>query len=157
VTSGAVVLGIVNGFVIGLLAVGIVLIYKANKFLNLAHALFGALSALLMAKLVIEYHWNWWLACVVSIPLGTVLAVAVYRLLIRRLQSKTKSSAVLLLGSIAATQLLAGLAIIPALSPDVHDLIKAGGFPLPFDAHVKIGGVILYSDSILILVTVPVL
>ena len=76
-TSGAIVLGLINGLVIGLLAVGLVLIYKANKFLNVAHAQFGAMAALLMAKLVVEDHWNWWLAAMVAIPVGAVLAVGV--------------------------------------------------------------------------------
>jgi len=42
----------VNGLTIGLLAVGLVLVYKSNRFLNLAHAQLGTLSALLVAKWV---------------------------------------------------------------------------------------------------------
>jgi hypothetical protein len=37
-TWGTVVLGVLNGLFISLLAVGFVLVYKANRFLNLAHA-----------------------------------------------------------------------------------------------------------------------
>jgi branched-subunit amino acid ABC-type transport system permease component len=37
-TWGTVVLGVLNGLIISLLAVGFVLVYKANRFLNLAHA-----------------------------------------------------------------------------------------------------------------------
>jgi branched-subunit amino acid ABC-type transport system permease component len=48
------VLGSIHGLTIGLLAVGLVLVYKANRFINLAHAQLGALSAVLLAKLVIE-------------------------------------------------------------------------------------------------------
>src|SRR5207244_3194812 len=46
---GAVVLGLLNGLTVGLLAVGLVLVYKSNRFLNLAHAQLGTLSALLLA------------------------------------------------------------------------------------------------------------
>jgi len=64
---GAVVLGVLNGLTIGLLAVGFVLVYKSNRFLNLAHAQLGTLSAVLVAKWVIDWGWNWWLAYVLAI------------------------------------------------------------------------------------------
>ena len=46
-TFGELVLGVLIGLTIGFLAVGIVLVYKANRFLNLAHAQFGVFSAVL--------------------------------------------------------------------------------------------------------------
>ncbi len=49
-TSGTLVLGLLNGLIIGLLALGFVLVYKANRFLNLAHAQLGAVSAILLAR-----------------------------------------------------------------------------------------------------------
>ena len=49
-TSGTIVLGILNGLVISLLAVGFVLVYKANRFLNLAQAQLGVLSAMLLSR-----------------------------------------------------------------------------------------------------------
>ena len=69
---GALVLGLLNGLTIGLLAVGLVLVYKSNRFLNLAHAQLGTLSALLLAKWVIDWHWNWWLAFVLAVAAGLV-------------------------------------------------------------------------------------
>ncbi len=155
-TSGAIVIGVVQGLIIGLLAVGLVLTYKTNKFLNLAHAQFGALAALFMVKLVVDEGWNWWAAALVSIPIGSLLAIATYRLLVRRLLARTKSSAVLLLGSIAAVQLLSGVAILPFFRPSTNALVDSGGFPSPFEAKVSVGGVILYGESILILIGAPV-
>ena len=55
VNSGTIVLGILNGLIISLLAVGFVLVYKANRFLNLAHAQLGVLSALLLLKVVNDW------------------------------------------------------------------------------------------------------
>jgi branched-subunit amino acid ABC-type transport system permease component len=57
---GTLVLGLINGLIIGLLAVGFVLVYKANRFLNLAHAQLGAVAALLLAKVVNDWHWGFW-------------------------------------------------------------------------------------------------
>ena len=66
-STGALVIGLLNGLTIGLLAVGLVLVYKSNRFLNLAHAQMGTLSALLLAKWVLDWGWNWWVAFVLAI------------------------------------------------------------------------------------------
>jgi len=47
--SGTFILGALNGLIIALLAVGFVLVYKSNRFLNLAQAQLGAVSAMLLA------------------------------------------------------------------------------------------------------------
>src|SRR5918911_102921 len=72
---GAFVLGILNGLLIGLLAVGLVLVYKSNRFLNLAHAQLGTLSALLLGKFVLDWHWSWWVAFVVVVGVGVLTEV----------------------------------------------------------------------------------
>jgi hypothetical protein len=38
---GSLVLGLIDGILVGLLAVGLVLVYRSNRFLNLAHAQIG--------------------------------------------------------------------------------------------------------------------
>ena len=66
-SAGSLVIGLLNGLTIGLLAVGLVLVYKSNRFLNLAHAQMGALSALLLAKWVLDWGWSWWVAFVLAV------------------------------------------------------------------------------------------
>ena len=66
----AVALGVIDGLTIGLLAVGIVLVYKANRFINLAHAQLGTLSAVLLAKFVLDWGLSWWLAFPVAVGIG---------------------------------------------------------------------------------------
>ena len=68
--TGTLVLGVLNGLVISLLAVGFVLVYKANRFLNLASAQLGVLSALLLLKAVNDWGWNWWLTFVACVLVG---------------------------------------------------------------------------------------
>src|SRR3954471_24733377 len=97
---GAWVLGVLNGLTIGLLAVGLVLVYKSNRFLNLAHAQLGTLSALLVAKWVLDWRWNWWGAFIVAVPGGVGSGVVVERFLVSRLREKSSSPARLLLLSL---------------------------------------------------------
>lgn len=149
-------LGVIHGMTIGLLAVGLVLVYKASRFINLAHAQLGALSAVLLAKFVIDWDVSWWLGFPVAVLIGVGTGLAVERLVIRPLRSKAKSTELLLLVSIGVSQLLLALVFISALRPNNNELSKRG-YPLPFASHVRVGGVVLNADALMIVVLVPVL
>ena len=153
-STGAFVLGLLNGLTIGLLAVGLVLVYKSNRFLNLAHAQLGALSALLVAKWVIGWHWNWWLAFVLAVLVGLVTGLAVERFLVGPLRRRTKSPIRLLLLSLGISQLLLALTYIPALGPDPG---KTNLYPQPFHSSIRIGHVTLTGMYVLTALLVPVL
>ena len=155
-SSGTLVLGLINGTLTGLLAVGIVLVYKSNRFLNLAHAQLGALSAQLLAKLVIDWGWSWWVAFGVCVPVGIVVGLTVERWVVRPLRARSASAVSLLLVTIGVTQVLLALALIPDLGPDRSKLVNTG-YPLPFSASVHVGNVILSGADILVLVLAPIL
>jgi branched-subunit amino acid ABC-type transport system permease component len=82
VNTGTLVLGALNGLVISLLAVGFVLVYKANRFLNLASAQLGVLSALLVLKAVNDWGWNWWLTFVACVLVGVATGLVVERFVV---------------------------------------------------------------------------
>src|SRR3954452_5490289 len=103
---GALVLGILNGLTIGLLAVGLVLVYKSNRILNLAHAQLGTLSALLLAKWVYDWGWSWWLPFIVAIAVVVVTALLVERFLVGPLPGRSQSFLSLLLLPLGVSQLL---------------------------------------------------
>src|SRR5215510_1763226 len=112
---GTLVLGLLNGLTIGLLAVGLVLVYKSNRFLNLAQGQLGALSAILLAKWVLDWGWNWWVAFALALAIGVLVGL----LLVRPMRRRTDSPVRLLLLSLAVTQLLLGLTYIPKIGPDL--------------------------------------
>src|SRR4051794_226384 len=151
---GAFVLGVLNGLTIGLLAVGLVLVYKSNRFLNLAHAQLGTLSALLVAKWVIDWGWNWWLAYVIAIAIGVATGLAVERFLVGPLRERGASPIRLLLLSLGVSQLLLALTYIPALAPDTSETTN---YPQPFHSSLRIGGVTLTGMYVLAAVLVPIL
>src|SRR3954469_5825515 len=94
---GAWVLGVVNGLQIGLLAVGLVLVYKSNRFLNLAHAQLGTLSALLVAKWVEDAGWGFWPAFIVALGIGIATGLLVEFFLVAPVRKRTQSPVTLLL------------------------------------------------------------
>src|SRR6266511_1934677 len=151
---GAWVLGLLNGLTIGLLAVGLVLVYKSNRFLNLAHAQLGAVSALLVAKLVIDQGWNWWPAYVLAIAVGVLTGLVVERFLIAPLRERKASPTRLLLLSLGVSQLLLALTYLPDLAPDTS---QTTNYPQTFQSNLHSGGVTLTGMYVLSAVLVPIL
>ncbi len=154
--EGGLVLGFISGLTYGLLAVGIVLVYKTNRFLNLAHAQFGALSALLLSKFVLDDGWSWWAAFPTVIAVGALVGILVERLIIRRLITQQRSPSTMLLVSVGVSELLLALNYIPAVQPDVTKL-EFKGYPLPLHKSFTVAGIVLGGQHILILILVPVL
>jgi ABC-type branched-subunit amino acid transport system ATPase component/ABC-type branched-subunit amino acid transport system permease subunit len=152
--SAAIVLGFIDGMTIGLLAVGIVLVYKANRFINLAHGQLGALSAVLLAKFAVDWGWSWWVAFPVALAVGVVTGLVVERAVIRPLRARTGSTVALLLVTIGVAQILLALVFIPALGPNGNRLALRG-YPLPFQSHLTVSGVVLGGQYILVLILIP--
>ncbi|MHB8464685.1 MAG: ABC transporter permease subunit [Acidimicrobiales bacterium] len=153
---GSLVLGVPHGMLIGLLAVGLVLVYRSDRFLNLAHGQLGALSAVLLAKLVVDSGWGYWPAVIVCVAIGAGSGVVIERFFVAKLRRRTTSGTTFLLLTLGVTQLLAALLYIKALNPDPVRLIDKG-YPLPTHVHFKIGGVILGGQDIAVLVLTPLL
>src|SRR3954463_4234360 len=151
---GDVVLGLLNGLTIGLLAVGLVLVYKSNKFLNLAHAQLGTLSAVLVVKWVRDWGWNWWVAFVAAILVGVLTGLIVEHAFVAPLRRRTKSPMTLLLLTLGISQLLLALTYIPALLPKAN---AQAAYPQPFESHVHVGGLQLSAVNLLTAVLVPTL
>ena len=145
--------GVVNGLVIGLVAMGIVLIYRSTRVINFAVGNMGLISASMMALLVLNYGWGFWLALALSLVLGVLFAAAVELTVIRRLF--TSPRVIVLVATVGIAQ-LAQLVVFQL--PD----IEAAGNKYP----VVIGGVwddVWFSTirvrgpQLTILIAVPVL
>ena len=152
--TASLILGVIDGLSIGFLAVGLVLVYKANRFINLAHAQIGTYSAVLLAKLVLDEGFSWWTAFPIALAVGILTGLLTERYVVRRLRERGSSPVILLLATIGVAQLLAALPYIPALGPDSQKLTLQG-YPLPFQASITVAGVVLTGQYVLVLVVVP--
>src|SRR6185312_9623859 len=85
ITSQLVFNGVIAGLEIGLLAIGIVLIYRSTRVINFAVGNMGLVGAGLLALLVVQYHQPFWLSVIVSLLVGAGYALLVERAVIRRL------------------------------------------------------------------------
>ena len=154
--SAGLILGAITGLTYGLLAVGIVLIFKANRFINVAHAQLGTLSALLLGRFVLDDGWSWWVAFPTVIAVGVLAALVVERLVIRPMLKRRRHAVSLLLVSIGVAQLLLALTYIQGIGPNNTTLYQKG-YPVPIHVEFDLGAFVLRGQHVLILTVVPLI
>ncbi len=153
-------LGLVIGMGNALLAVGLVLIYKANRVINLAYGEMGAFAVAMMVTLVRVAHLNYWLALLASLAATALLSAFIERTVLRRLFRSPRL--ILMLATIGVAQLVIVLrAILPKPKNIAGDPIFAAGgsqFPVPFRFEtIEVAGVTLSQGDVLALVVGPVI
>ena len=141
--------GVVNGATYGVMAVGIILIYRSTRVINLAIAEMGGIAAALLARMVINWNVNYWVAFAACIAVGGLVGWAIDRLVVRRLFDAPR--VIVLVATIGVGQLLLfGQAVLPQ-----PKFIRS--YPTPFDHTWTVAGVMVRSEHVLVLVVVPLL
>ena len=85
-----VVLGLITGMTYALLGIGLVLVYKTSRVINFAHGEMGALPAVLIPVLVVNHHWNYWPALLVSLLVAAAAGALTELVVIRKLGSGSR-------------------------------------------------------------------
>jgi len=147
-----VLLGVATGLQAALLGIGIVLIYRANRFINFAQGSMGALAAALLAVLVFNLSFPYWVALPIALVFGAAVGAGVERLLGWRLFNSSRL--VLVVATIGISQVILLLLLVGPLHVDPGRL-AAHGYPQPFEAHWTIGSAILTSSQILTIIVAP--
>ena len=148
------VLGTIHGLLYGALAIGLVLIYRAQRFVNFAHANLGLISSVLLGKLVLDAHLPYGVALPVALAAGVALAGIIELTIIRRLFRAPRL--VLMVASIFLAQLLLIPRLVDALNPARQTLVLQG-YPVPFHTSVRVGSLVVDSADLLIVLVVPLL
>lgn len=148
---GIVGLGVVAGTVTALGAMGIILVYRANRFINFAHGALGSMVGVIAIGMVLEHGVSYWLALPVAVAVGALVGAAVEFLVIRRFQNASRL--VLTVASIGLAQLLGGLELIG--SKAIKFVSLTGGFNAPLDVDFKLDIYTFHGDEVLIVLIVP--
>src|SRR5580658_7279976 len=82
--------GVVQGMAISIIAVGVILVYRATRIINFAVGGMGVVGAVILALLNIQYHVPFWPAFIVAILIGLVFGAAVDSTIVRRLRRAPK-------------------------------------------------------------------
>ena len=150
-TSQIVYLGVIDGLLIGLLALGIVLIYRASGVINFAVGSLGVLSASLLALLVLTYGWPFWPAAVVSVVAGGLVAAALELTVITRLFRAPR--VILLVATIGIAQLCE---LLQVALPDI-DTSLSNRYPVALSGQWEILGLRVRGVELIVIIVVPVL
>ncbi len=142
-------IGLVDGLSIGLLALGVVLIYRTSRVINFAVGSIGTLSASVLALTVINYGWNFWAGLAAAVVVGAGFAGLMELTVITRLFNAPR--VVLLVATIGIAQIAELLqAVLPNLNAMLGDR-----FPLAFDQKWELQGIRVTSAELVVLVAVP--
>lgn len=105
-----VVLGVVQGAVYGLVAIGLVLVYKGARVFNFAQGEFGTVAAYSVFLGIERYKLPYWLAIIVSLVLVMILGLGMERALVRPQLNSPRI--ILLVTTIAFALLLIGFQVL---------------------------------------------
>ncbi len=144
--------GVVNGMVFGLLALGVVLVYRSTRVINLAVGNMGLPATGLMALLVINYNFPYWLALPIALVVGIAVGALIERAVIRRLFDAPR--VIVLVATIGIGQLMQA---VLASYPDL-ERTRGQRFPAPLTfIWDDVLGLRITGPKLTILVLVPLL
>ncbi|HVM51977.1 MAG TPA: ABC transporter permease [Acidimicrobiales bacterium] len=145
--------GAVLGSLSALIAVGIVLVYRANRIINFAQGDLGAVAGVLSVSLIVGYEWPFWPALVVGLAAGIALGAVVEFLFVRRFAKAPRL--ILTVATIGIAQVLAGLQLIIPTWFGYN--ISPQNFPHPFDFRFEWSPLVFRGSHLLVILTVPFL
>jgi ABC-type branched-subunit amino acid transport system ATPase component/ABC-type branched-subunit amino acid transport system permease subunit len=141
--------GLVTGFTYGVLAVGLVLVYRSTRVINFAYGEMGAFGAALLARLVINWDVNFYVSFAAVLVVGAIGGAIVELTIVRRLFKAPR--VILFVATLGAAQLIF---LCQLLLPGLE---RFSAYPTALDSRWDVGGVVIQSQHLLVLVIVPVL
>ncbi len=149
ISAQTLVTGALTGLGYAVLAAGLVLVYRATRVINFAQGQMGAFGAALLAKFVLDWHWNFFLALAAVLVVGGALGAVIELGVVRRLFNAPRL--ILLVATIGVSQLILVLELV---LPDVTN--KGEKYPTPIHHSYDVAGVHLGGEHILLVAVVPV-
>ncbi|HUQ40038.1 MAG TPA: ATP-binding cassette domain-containing protein [Acidimicrobiales bacterium] len=144
-------LGVVLGSLSALVAMGLVLVYRANRIINFAQGDLGGLAAILTASLIVGPKWPFFLALACGFAAALALGWLTEVLVIRRFAHAPR-----LLLTVATIGLLQIFAFGQLGLPRLFDYDRAPQPPVPFDFTFNWFPVTFRAGHLLIVVVVPI-
>ena len=140
--------GVVVGMLYGLLAMGLVLIYRATRVVNFAVGSMGMVGSGLFALLVVEWNVPFWISAVIAIAVGVLFGAVVELSVIRRLFDAPR--VIVLVATVGIAQLAT---LILHAFPDFSN--RTALYPRAISSARRVLGISVSGPSLTILVIVP--
>ena len=87
ITGPVLLLGVITGITYGLLAVGLVLVFRSNRLINFAHGEIGAFGAAVLGVVVVKWKVPYWIALVGALLVAAAIGATVEATVVRPLRN----------------------------------------------------------------------
>ena len=146
-----IVLGAITGMVYGILAVGLVLVYRSTRIINFAHGQIGAFGAALLGVAVVRWHVPYWVAFPGALAVSAGVGSGAEAVVVRRLRKAPVIMTVI--ATLGLSQFLGVFSLV------VNNQAQAGqNFPQPAGLpHFSLGALRVTSSHVAILAFTPLL
>ena len=148
---GFILVGVVYGSVYSLGAMGLILIYRANRFINFAHGALGSLVGVLAVGLVKVHGVNYWVAFLGAVIVGGIVGAYIDVGIIRRFAKSPRM--IVMVASIGLAQVLGGTELLGSKGEGFTSL--TGAFAPPFNLSLTVDVYTFHSAEILAVAVVP--
>ncbi len=153
VPAGVVLEGALLGTGTGLLAVGLVLVYRTSRIVNFAYGAMGGFAAAVGVSLYLGHRWPWPIAVGVTVAVGIVTGIAVEWIVIRRFRRASRLT--LTVATIGLAQVLGGMEILAPRYLGGPTLVPAFQTSLS-STQITIAPVVITADALLLVGLVPI-
>jgi ABC-type branched-subunit amino acid transport system permease subunit len=140
--------GAINGLNYGLLALGLVLIYRTNRVLNFAQGQLGVVAAVFFVKLYYDFGINYWAALVMILIVAGATGAA-SELVLRRLNKAPRL--MVMVATIGLAEVLFLFSALAFIRP--RQLFRP--FPLPVHVTMRLGTYVFQPGDVPTLVVAP--
>ncbi|MEO7428052.1 MAG: ABC transporter permease [Acidimicrobiales bacterium] len=154
---GSLASGIGTGALYGLIAVGLILIYRTNRIINFAVAAIGAFPAVLASLLVAVKGYSWWLVLPLALLGGPIIGAVVEVTIIRRFANAPRL--IVTVATIGVAQILAYITLLTPGWVGTEDGIAIQRVPSPV-SNMKVTdkfGVTVFTGDYVLAVAVVAL
>ncbi len=144
--------GLVLGLLGAMLAIGMALIYRANRVVNFAQADLGTVPTTFGAAFILFWGWPYLLGLAGGLVLAIVLGVVVEFFFIRRFRNAPRL--VVTVATLGISQLLVVLGIL--VPRWWGNNLASKRIPSPVDWKLTVGSVILNGNDLIALIVAPI-
>ena len=150
---GQILLGAELGAVNGLLALGLVLTYRASRVINFSYGAMGALAATVAVELNLAHHVNWFVCLFLALAVGAALGLFVDFIIRWRFFNAPRL--IVMVVTIGLAQLFGGIQILVPGWFSGPSIVGTVTTPLS-SHHVLLFPVLFNGNDLLIAIVVPV-
>jgi branched-chain amino acid transport system permease protein len=149
--AGIVLRGVIVGGLTALVALGMALVYRANRILNFAQGDLGTVPTTLAILLITSWGWHYLLSLVAGLAASIVLGGIVELVVIRRFFRAPRL--LLTVATLGLSQLLAGAALL--LPRAFGERVLASRIEPPFDLRFEVDPIIFNANDVIAMVVAP--